>query len=782
MKLNLKNNNFNFFFSMFSPYNRNYKANILAYLIVCGDCIINPLKAAKCDAPRPWQTSFQQPATPAMEAIIDLHHNIMLVMIFIVVFISYILLRAIWLFNSNKRNFSEIPKLSKTRHFLSLEIIWTIIPMFILFWIAVPSFALLYSMDNCPKPELTFKVIGRQWYWSYESDFFIRKPYFTPEIYERNYKFNLAIYSFVNNFLKSYINGGYYKKNSGPLPASAQELYDNFLIPSILTNYHAKANDLANNSNISFNAITLYALDYLEKNFNKDFEKIFKEFTNFNLNKSTDSTDLIFKDSLTIWDFLKNKDIDFSLKFNEYRSSIYLDIKHNKISIEDGVTNLINYLNVDDSIKTDLNRVLLLELDEDFKNNNLNEIYSNLNNFFFDDVDSGYSRILKNYFQLNRSYKFLDMLNTIKLINDKLIFDKGSNSFLTFIRFLVDENSYVFFERALNNEKISILQFFKYAINWHKDLLRISLKCSENTILAEVLKAAYAPTKTELLRKVQVYNLGVLSDYELNKIMFDHHLQKADINTSNFINKSRNLAFAVFYYINSFEDFDIKNIENVCNLFKLKFIDICYFKYILCCKYFFDKVFSDTDNVNTIISSFNTYHKIFGVMFNSHKDFAEFYNRYKHVTVDFDSCILSDNDVYKIFEELCINEDVLNLDSLSTDFCGWYRLLEVDKRLVLPIKTRIRLLITSSDVLHSWAVPSLGVKVDACPGRLNSVYVYIKRPGVFHGQCSELCGIKHGFMPIVVHGVPKNKFNTWVSSIGEFVPSSFADINRKSSF
>jgi hypothetical protein len=107
----------------------------------------------------------------------------------------------------------------------------------------------------------------------------------------------------------------------------------------------------------------------------------------------------------------------------------------------------------------------LLELDEDFKNNNLNEIYSNLNNFFFDDVDSGYSRILKNYFQLNRSYKFLDMLNTIKLINDKLIFDKGSNSFLTFIRFLVDENSYVFFERALNNEKISILQFFKYAIN-----------------------------------------------------------------------------------------------------------------------------------------------------------------------------------------------------------------------------------------------------------------------------------------------------------------------------
>jgi cytochrome c oxidase subunit 2 len=67
--------------------------------------------------------SFQQPATPVMEAIIDLHHNIMLIMIFIVIFISYILIKAVWLFNSKKRGVSEIPKLSKTRHYLSLEVI-----------------------------------------------------------------------------------------------------------------------------------------------------------------------------------------------------------------------------------------------------------------------------------------------------------------------------------------------------------------------------------------------------------------------------------------------------------------------------------------------------------------------------------------------------------------------------------------------------------------------------------------------------------------------------------
>jgi len=81
---------------------------------------------------------------------------------------------------------------------------------------------------------------------------------------------------------------------------------------------------------------------------------------------------------------------------------------------------------------------------------------------------------------------------------------------------------------------------------------------------------------------------------------------------------------------------------------------------------------------------------------------------------------------------------------------GNLRLLEVDNPLVLPINTQIRLLVTSSDVLHAWAVPSFGVKIDACPGRLNQVGVFIDRVGIFYGQCSELCGINHSFMPIKV--------------------------------
>uniref|UniRef100_UPI00315DF2B7 cytochrome c oxidase subunit II n=1 Tax=Madrepora porcellana TaxID=3134087 RepID=UPI00315DF2B7 len=84
---------------------------------------------------------------------------------------------------------------------------------------------------------------------------------------------------------------------------------------------------------------------------------------------------------------------------------------------------------------------------------------------------------------------------------------------------------------------------------------------------------------------------------------------------------------------------------------------------------------------------------------------------------------------------------------------GGNRLLEVDQKLLIPVQTHTRFLVTGADVLHSFAVPSLGLKIDAVPGRLNQTGVFIKRPGVFFGQCSEICGANHSFMPIVIKGV-----------------------------
>jgi cytochrome c oxidase subunit 2 len=96
---------------------------------------------------------------------------------------------------------------------------------------------------------------------------------------------------------------------------------------------------------------------------------------------------------------------------------------------------------------------------------------------------------------------------------------------------------------------------------------------------------------------------------------------------------------------------------------------------------------------------------------------------------------------------------------------GSHRLLEVDNPVVLPICTHIRILVSSNDVLHSWAVPALGLKVDAVPGRLNQLSVFIKKQGVFYGQCSELCGVNHGFMPIVIRAVLSEPHYDWWDSL-----------------
>jgi len=94
-----------------------------------------------------------------------------------------------------------------------------------------------------------------------------------------------------------------------------------------------------------------------------------------------------------------------------------------------------------------------------------------------------------------------------------------------------------------------------------------------------------------------------------------------------------------------------------------------------------------------------------------------------------------------------------------------FRLLDVDNRTILPFKTQIRCLITAADVLHAWTVPSLGVKADAVPGRLNQVSFIINRPGILFGQCSEICGSNHSFIPIVIERVNTKTFSKWISNI-----------------
>nr|QVV23868.1 cytochrome c oxidase subunit 2 [Hyalomma scupense] len=112
------------------------------------------------------------------------------------------------------------------------------------------------------------------------------------------------------------------------------------------------------------------------------------------------------------------------------------------------------------------------------------------------------------------------------------------------------------------------------------------------------------------------------------------------------------------------------------------------------------------------------------------------------------------SDFNKEFDAFMIPE----MDLINNSF----RLLETDNKLVIPINTNIKYLITSMDVIHSWTIPSLGMKMDAIPGRLNQCFSFSKRPGIFFGQCSEICGANHSFMPIMLEITNMNNFINYI--------------------
>lgn len=122
--------------------------------------------------------------------------------------------------------------------------------------------------------------------------------------------------------------------------------------------------------------------------------------------------------------------------------------------------------------------------------------------------------------------------------------------------------------------------------------------------------------------------------------------------------------------------------------------------------------------------------------------------------------------------------NMIETEDLNPD-AAWeqHRLLNTDVPVVVPVDTTVRVQVTASDVIHSWAMPAFGVKTDAIPGRLNETWFHVNEgeEGVYYGQCSEICGIRHAFMPIEVHVVPEDVFEAWTEAAGED-PYSAADV------
>nr|ALL97405.1 cytochrome c oxidase subunit II [Asiemphytus rufocephalus] len=116
---------------------------------------------------------------------------------------------------------------------------------------------------------------------------------------------------------------------------------------------------------------------------------------------------------------------------------------------------------------------------------------------------------------------------------------------------------------------------------------------------------------------------------------------------------------------------------------------------------------------------------------------------------------------YTDFKNIEFDSYMNNKNNLNNNS---FRLLDVDNNMILPMNTQMRIIVSSTDVIHSWTMPSMGKKIDAIPGRLNQISLLIKRPGLYFGQCSEICGANHSFMPIVIESIPMNFFLKWVNS------------------
>lgn len=133
--------------------------------------------------------------------------------------------------------------------------------------------------------------------------------------------------------------------------------------------------------------------------------------------------------------------------------------------------------------------------------------------------------------------------------------------------------------------------------------------------------------------------------------------------------------------------------------------------------------------------------KVFGAQWYWIYELSDFKN------INFSSYLISDNELIEI-------ESINKL--------GW-RLLECDTRATLPFNSEIRVLVTSQDVIHSFSVPGLAIKVDAVPGRLNWITIFVKRPGTYFGQCSEICGVGHAFIPISIDFINKQDFLKFIN-------------------
>lgn len=619
------------------------------------------------DAPTPWQINFQDPATKIMEDIVDLHHDIMFYLILICIFVTWMLVECIIGYNfrikikkikSVTANSSLVKIPNQVTHNTLLEVVWTTLPAIILISIAIPSLTLIYSLDELKDPFLTLKVVGNQWYWTYE---------FTTNVVNSSDWSNIYLDHFNS------INIELVSKNSEleieSCKISLIEGWSSNLIFDIevYLNYTWQYLELEK----TIFRLPLFKAPLLYSELNSQFLGFnFSSFINYLLFYGTFS-------KWSLYEFL----ILFLVGDNNYFGSP-LDIVYNFKNLNEYSLNFFRHF-----LGFDLWILTLEKLEISFKNLLLINSYktSEILNLYYNIIQKPFC-----YFTLLLSNFYLE-IDFVDWFQHCCKFNKFYTTISGKINTKYLYCMEIFFEFFNKNKQNSIDLILSKALDFD-DICSFYLN---DFVFVELV---YHIIIKEFFKESQ--NFYIFRSWDLDFFILNH-LDFKNSWLTNFGNAGIDYYFSklkfnnevvVFNFLNNFTPFDISllNLDEISN----------------------SKLLSK----EFLLDSFLI----------------------KAINIVFDSRLVDEADLQY----------------------GQLRLLEVDNRLILPLEVSIRVLITSYDVLHSWAIPSLGVKMDACPGRLNQVILNIKRTGTFYGQCSEICGVNHGFMPIVIKAVDVDQFQS----------------------
>jgi heme/copper-type cytochrome/quinol oxidase subunit 2 len=689
--------------------------------------------------PQHAQIGFQEPVTPVMEGIIDFHHDLMFFLIYILGFVVWFLAiigySFLNRFPSNRDlnmqiykrhiNFIRVP--SRQNHHLWLEIIWTIIPALILISIVLPSFALIYSMDEfLLHPRVTLKAIGNQWYWTYNYGCSLEMPSYSDWVIDE-----VPVDSLENESIQS-ITGELYTLN---------ELRDTQLIlQSICNEYLTQFDALADfdmpsqEEGIplqSFSFSTYWLLDYLLDYYFDLIERV-----NY-LNSLDDKAIQYCCDYFT--------DHNLTIDIQDLAHEYYYDLSDTNPDVTD-------------------EEYLLEQLD-------IQILQSLIDEYAFDEFASFDELVTMLHSSENVKFDDSVFVKAFMLYNFVFTDSEYSNFFSTIYSYVRDAEPHFLVSRLEESEIAKLRLFFGNNADDIIDYIDNFYKADAADITAIVEHIEFILILQDLLdySEFTTVNVSTTNLLYLYLTFFDNTFAiyfQGNPNHWSDLLKSDNFAKLIL----SDEEVDVLDV--------LRFRD-CFFIF----NFIFDAAYpqsqEDTRSLQLLADLWsmlkNPYLTELLIQSYTPADLTsliveafESYATYKELELDLqytdnkselsptlDNTIRHQHHFALKFDSYMIPSDMLKR--------GQLRLLDVDKRVLLPTRTGIRLLVSSYDVLHSWAMPSFGIKLDGCPGRLNQTFMYIKKEGLYYGQCSEICGVNHAFMPIVIKAISADEFNFWLA-------------------